>query len=129
MRTDGACWPTEKITGAVARYLHAVGNGTAADIASCYAQDGTLEDPVGSEPRRGRAAIREFYSALEGTQRYTELLTIRVAGDSAAFHFRVRTELGDRTFEIEPIDVMTFDEEAKISSLRTYFGPSNVVTL
>jgi hypothetical protein len=25
--------------------------------------------------------------------------------------------------------VMTFDEDAKISSLRTYFGPSNVVTL
>jgi hypothetical protein len=30
---------------------------------------------------------------------------------------------------IDVIDVMTFDEDAKISSLRTYFGPSNVVTL
>jgi steroid delta-isomerase len=122
MRTDGACWPAEKIIGAVARYLHAVGNGTADDIASCYAQDGTLEDPVGSEPRRGRAAICEFYSALEGTRRYAELLTIRVAGDSAAFHFRVRTELGDRTFEIEPIDVMTFDEEQLITSMRAFWS-------
>jgi hypothetical protein len=25
--------------------------------------------------------------------------------------------------------VMTFDEDVKISSLRTYMGPSNVVTL
>jgi hypothetical protein len=25
--------------------------------------------------------------------------------------------------------VVTFDKDAKISSLRTYFGPSNVVTL
>lgn len=122
MRADGASRRAEKITGAVARYLQAVGNGTADDIASCYAEDGMLEDPVGSEPRRGRAAIREFYSALEGTRRYTELLTIRVAGDSAAFHFLVRTELGDRTFEIEPIDVMTFDEEQRITSMRAFWS-------
>jgi steroid Delta-isomerase len=126
MRTDGAVGPAEKITGAVARYLRAVENGTANDIASCYAEDGTLEDPVGSEPRRGRAAIHEFYSTLDGTRRYTELLTIRVSGDSAAFHFRVRTELGDRTFEIEPIDVMTFDEEQRITSMRAFWSGGDI---
>ncbi|WP_030912430.1 nuclear transport factor 2 family protein [Streptosporangium amethystogenes] len=111
-----------KINDAVVRYLDAVANGTADDIASCYAEDGTLEDPVGSEPRRGRAAIREFYSALEGACRDTELLTVRVAGDSAAFYFRVRIERGDRTFEIEPIDVMTFDEEQRITSMRAFWS-------
>ncbi|MEV4380078.1 nuclear transport factor 2 family protein [Streptosporangium sp. NPDC049644] len=113
---------TRKINDAVVRYLDAVANGTADDIASCYAEDGTLEDPVGSEPRRGRAAIREFYSALEGARRDTELLTVRIAGDSAAFHFRVRTELGDRTFDIEPIDVMTFDEDQRITGMRAYWS-------
>ncbi|MFI6451712.1 nuclear transport factor 2 family protein [Streptosporangium amethystogenes] len=113
---------TEKINDAVVRYLDAVANGTADDIASCYAEDGTLEDPAGSEPRRGRAAIREFYSALEGARRDTELLTVRVAGNSAAFYFRVRTERGDRTFEIEPIDVMTFDEEQRITGMRAYWS-------
>ncbi|MGW4421502.1 nuclear transport factor 2 family protein [Streptosporangium sp. NPDC004631] len=111
-----------KINDAVVRYLDAVANGTADDLASCYAEDGTLEDPVGSEPRRGRAAIREFYSTLKGARRSTELLTVRVAGDSAAFHFRVRIERGDRTFEIEPIDVMTFDEDQRITSMRAYWS-------
>ena len=77
---------------------------------------------VGSEPRRGRAAIREFYSALGGARRSTELLTVRVAGDSAAFHFRVRIERGDRTFEIEPIDVMTFDGDQRITGMRAYWS-------
>ncbi|GII85255.1 steroid Delta-isomerase [Sphaerisporangium siamense] len=117
---------TEKITDAVVRYLDAVANGTADDIAACYAPDGTLEDPVGSEPRRGRAAIREFYSGLEGARRRTELLTVRVAGDSAAFHFRVRTELADQTFEVEPIDVMTFDEEQRITSMRAFWSPGDM---
>jgi hypothetical protein len=30
---------------------------------------------------------------------------------------------------VDVIDVMTFDEDAKIAFLRTYFGPPNVVTL
>ncbi|GII64315.1 steroid Delta-isomerase [Sphaerisporangium krabiense] len=117
---------TEKITGAVVRYLDAVANGTADDIAACYAPDGTLEDPVGSEPRRGHAAIREFYAGLAGARRRTELLAIRVAGDSAAFHFHVRTELADQTFEVEPIDVMTFDEEQRITSMRAFWSPGDM---
>ncbi|MEV7007225.1 nuclear transport factor 2 family protein [Streptosporangium sp. NPDC051022] len=117
---------TGKITDAVGRYLDAVANGTAADIASCYAPDGTLEDPVGSEPRRGHAAIHEFYSALEGARRSTELLAVRVAGDSAAFHFRVRTELAGQTYEIEPIDVMTFDDEQRITSMRAFWSAGDM---
>jgi hypothetical protein len=30
---------------------------------------------------------------------------------------------------VDVIDVMTFDEDAKISSLRAYSGPANVVPL
>ncbi len=117
---------TDAIADAVARYLKAVADGTAEDIAACYAEDATLEDPVGSEPRRGRAAIREFYAAIEGAQRHTELLALRVAGASAAFHFLVRTELGDQTVEIEPIDVMTFDEDARITSMRAFWNSGDV---
>jgi hypothetical protein len=29
---------------------------------------------------------------------------------------------------MDVIDVMTFDEDAKITSMRAYWGPSNIVT-
>ena len=43
----------DQIQAAVDRYLAAVANGTAGDIAACYAEDASLEDPAGTEPRRG----------------------------------------------------------------------------
>jgi steroid Delta-isomerase len=116
----------ERIAGAVRGYLAAVATGTAAEIAACYAEDATLEDPVGSEPTRGRAAITEFYSAIESLQRETELLAVRVSGNAAAFHFRVRTHLPGQVVEVEPIDTMTFDDAGLITAMRAYWSPSDV---
>ncbi|SLI41289.1 Steroid Delta-isomerase [Mycobacteroides abscessus subsp. abscessus] len=51
---------------------------------------------------------------------------MRVAGDSAAFAFRVVTETGDQRITIDPIDVMTFDEQARITSMRAYWSPDDI---
>jgi len=116
----------DQIQAAVDRYLAAVANGTAGDIAACYAEDASLEDPAGSEPRRGRAAITQFYAPLEATQRETKLLTIRVGGDTAVFHFLVRTRQPDQTIDVDPIDVMTFDETGMITSMRAFWSAVDV---
>ena len=49
---------------------------------------------------------------------------MNVAGGEAAVHVQV---VHSRQ-RVDVIDVMTFDHDAKISSLRAYWGPSNVVT-
>ena len=116
----------EVIHAAVVRYLAAVADGTASDIAACYALDATVEDPVGSEPRRGRAAITQFYTPLEAVKRETRLLTIRVAGGAAAFHFLVQTMLPEQTVEVEPIDLMTFDEDGLITSMRAFWNDADI---
>ncbi|MEV0700277.1 nuclear transport factor 2 family protein [Saccharopolyspora sp. NPDC050389] len=114
------------IRDVVASYVKAIGTGGAAEIAALYEEDATLEDPVGSEPLRGRGAIAEFYSAIENLRRESELIAVRVAGDSAAFHFRVRTKTPDGAVEVEPIDVMTFDEAGRITSMRAFWSPEDV---
>ena len=119
---------TEQIEATVRRYLAAVGSGTAAEIAACYSPEATLEDPVGSEPRRGREAIAEFFGPLEASRRSTELLTLRIGGGEAAFRFRVRTELPDGAAESEPIDVMTFDADGLITSMRAFWSEADVRT-
>ncbi|WP_305780701.1 nuclear transport factor 2 family protein [Nocardia nova] len=116
----------ERIRAAVHRYLEAVGSGSAADVAACYSEDATVEDPFGSPPHIGRAAIEKFYGALDSAHMRTELLDLRIAGGAAAFRFRVVTETGSRTTTIEPIDVMTFDENARITGMRAFWSPEDV---
>lgn len=116
----------DDIRSTVSKYLDAVGEGTSADVAALYADDATLEDPVGTEPLVGREAIEKFYSALDAVQNKTELLSIRVAGNSAAFAFRVVTDTGEQTITIEPIDVMTFDDQARITSMRAFWSQDDI---
>lgn len=112
----------------VEKYLAAVAGGITADIVALYAPDATVEDPAGSEVRSGHAAIGEFYGALEGADCDTDLLTLRVAGNTAAFHFRVTTRLPDQTIIIDPIDVMTFDDDARITTMRAVWSPEDMTT-
>lgn len=121
---------TEAITAAVQRYLHTVANGTAEDVAALYAEDATLEDPVGGgEVHIGHQAIVGFYKKTEGADVSTELKTLRVGGHEAAFVFEIVVKFGEGGISIEPIEIMTFDAEAKITSMKAYWGPSDMKTL
>ena len=112
---------------AVTRYLQMIATApTPEDISSLYSADATLEDPVGSEPSRGRSAIADFFGPLTRTRRETELLNFRHSGNSAAFHFRVRTHTPDGIVEIDPFDVMTFSADGLITSAKAYWSPDDV---
>ena len=113
---------TEALTKAVNRYLETVSQGRPDDIAALYAEDATVEDPVGSEVHIGRKAIRGFYTAVEGAESKTEVVTLRALGNEAAFFWRLM--IGGMTIEI--ISVMTFDDEGKIASMKAYWGPDNI---
>ena len=81
----------EVITNAVNRYLELVANGTADEIAGLYADDATVEDPVGGgEVHIGRQAIHGFYKNIENIPRATELHSLRVCGHEAAFMFSMK---------------------------------------
>ena len=110
----------------VNRYLELVANGSAADVTALYVEDATIEDPIGSELRRGRAAINEFYAAFETMEKQTELVSLRVGGNEAAFLWSLTIKAGDSGTVIEPISVMTFDDDAKITSMRAFWSPADV---
>ena len=116
---------TEAITKAVNRYLETVSQGRPDDIAALYAQDATVEDPVGSELHIGRQAIRGFYTRVENVESKTEVVTLRVLGNEAAYFWRLI--IGGMTIEI--ISVMTFDEDGKIASMKAYWGPDNITSV
>ena len=116
----------EAIAQTVHRYLELVAEGTAEDVLALYAADATIEDPIGSDLRRGHEAIREFYAGFQDAQKDTELAELRVAGSEAAFLWHLTLDAGGTRTRISPISMMAFDEEARITSMRAFWSPSNV---
>lgn len=111
----------------VKRYLDTVVNGTAEDVAALYADDATLEDPVGGgEVHIGRTAIAGFYGATANAQVETELLQLRVGGHEAAFVFAITVTMGETKVRIEPIEVMNFNGSGEITSMKAYWGPADI---
>jgi steroid delta-isomerase len=111
----------------VKNYLKLVGAGRADAIAELYAEDATVEDPVGGgEVHIGRQAIRGFYSNVESVKCETEIITLRAGGHEAAFFWALTLDLGEAKMRIEIISVMTFDAEGRIASMKAYWGPENM---
>ena len=117
----------ERILEVIQSYVDLVAHGTTDQIMALYADGATVEDPVGSEVRTTPEAIREFYSTLEGLDQEGRMLTARVAGGEAAFQFELATKSGDQTFTLSPIDVMTFDDEGRITSMKAYWSDADLV--
>ncbi len=116
----------EKIREVIEQYVARVATGTTDDVMELYAEGATVEDPVGTEVRTTRESIREFYSAVEAMEQAGEVLSARIAGSEAAFLFELRTKAGDQTYTLAPIDVMTFDDDGKITSMRAYWSEGDL---
>ena len=116
----------EAITQTVNRYLELVAKGTADDVLTLYAADATIEDPIGSDLRRGHDAIHAFYAGFQDVKKETELAQLRVAGGEAAFLWHLTLDAGDSRNRISPISVMVFDEDARITSMRAFWSPADV---
>ncbi|WP_028479597.1 nuclear transport factor 2 family protein [Nocardia sp. CNY236] len=116
-----------QIRDVVEQYVKLVASGPIEDIVELYAPDAVVEDPVGTPPKQGHAAIREFYEMLTPLDRETELRpeNIRIAGNAAAFSFTVVTTVGEQRIVVSPIDVMEFDDEGRICRMRAYWGEDN----
>src|SRR6478609_4471077 len=78
----------------VNRYLEYAAKGKVDDIVALYADDATVEDPVGSEVHIGSQAIRGFYSAIPQGDNGTDILTLRALGNEVAFFWSLTISMG-----------------------------------
>lgn len=117
----------ETMEAAVHAYVRALNASDLDAIVDLFAEDATVEDPVGTEPRRGRAAIRAFYAGSVQLALQVELEgPVRAVADSAAFPFRVSFTMNGQRTTIQPVDVFRFDEAGRVTEMRAYFGPANI---
>lgn len=90
-----------------------------------FADDATVEDPIGSDVHVGKDAIGAFWDMSHGLADRVTLTPsdyVKVAGNEAAFAMDARMEMGDTVNGMGIIDVMTFDDDAKITSQRAYWS-------
>ncbi|MCX7056443.1 MAG: nuclear transport factor 2 family protein [Proteobacteria bacterium] len=112
--------------GAMQAYIDAFNAGDAAAVAALFADEATIEDPVGGQIRTGKAVILEFYeqNVARGFKLVLDAPIRGSHGNAAAMAFTAT----DGVIQVRVIDVMSFDEAGKFTSMRAYFGPEDILT-
>jgi steroid delta-isomerase len=117
----------EQMIAAVHAYVDAFDQGDADLAVAIFADDATVEDPIGSPPHVGTDAIRNFYTVAMSTgAKLTLTGPIGVATAHAAFPMRIRLNWDGRPMTIDVIDTFAFDASGKVSRMQAYFGPINM---
>ena len=116
-----------KMEAAVHAYVAAFEAGSADQVAALYAQDATVEDPIGSPIHKGREAIRAFYAQSMKTGAKLKLEgPVRVAGDYAVFPFSVNLNYDGGHKRIDVIDTFRFNDANEVIEMRAFWGPTNM---
>jgi len=124
--------PSEKtMKAAMQAYIDGFNRNDLDAIIGLYADDATVEDPVGKEVMQGREKIAAFYKMSLTTGAKLKLAApVRAShGNSAAMAFDVELNMPQGHMVIRVIDVMTFNEAGKFSSMRAFWGPSDMEML
>lgn len=121
----------QQMKRAMQEYIDAFNRVDADGIIALYAEDATVEDPVGSPPKVGRAEIAKFYRMAIGTGAKLALAApIRASqGDSAAMAFDVQLNMPSGRAVIRVIDVMSFNDAGQFTSMRAFWGHSDMEML
>lgn len=109
-------------------YIDGFNRSDAQAIVDLYADEATVEDPVGKPQMRGKEAIARFYkNSIKTGAKLSLAAPIRASqGQEAAMAFDVQLNMPQGRALIRVIDVMRFDSEGKIASMRAFWGLSDM---
>lgn len=119
----------QQIQTTMARYVELVDAGDIDGILALYSEDATVEDPVGQPPIQGLADIGSFYRQGLGASKVSATLTGPVRATlngCGAMPFRVDMQWAGQPCSLHVIDVMEFDDDGKIRSMKAYWSETNI---
>lgn len=92
-----------------------------------FADDASIEDPVGTPLREGKEVLRAFYAeACQGVAKAKLTGSPRLAGNEVAFPFTVTAGTPEQEIIINIIDVFRFNDAGKVATMRAFWGPDNM---
>lgn len=114
---------TTVLQKAVAQYIEAFDKADLSIIENLFAENATVEDPVGTPQHVGIEAIKAFYKSAFDMGVKLELNgKPRCAGNSVAFSFDVVMT----GMKISPIDVFELNADGKVQSMKAYWSADNM---
>lgn len=119
----------DQIRTTVDRYTELWSAGDRAGWLDLFAPGATIEDPVGSEVRQGQEGLLGFWDLVQGLADELSLRRtgpICVAGHEAGFPMQAFTVVGDARLVVDIVDTMTFDDDARITSMRAYWDAAEM---
>jgi len=117
------------IRATVDAYCAAFTNNDRAAYLALFADDAWIEDPVGTPRYEGHDALGGFFDQSSALAESIELrLTgpVRVAAGECAFPMQIRPTIGGTTLGMPCIDVMTFDDGGKITTMRAFWDATDM---
>lgn len=120
----------QHIADALQAYVDNITAGDLDAVVNLFAEDAIVEDPVGSEPHEGHVALREFYQvACDSVSKMTLEGNVRVCSNVGACAMLASPKGAEDSLLIETLDVMEFNDDGKITSMRAYWGERNMKAL
>jgi steroid delta-isomerase len=124
----------EHMVKAMHSYIDIINGKQPEGAQSLFADNFTLEDPIGTKLW---SIIKEYptdFMEEEGVK-FTPLRAELVSpvsttySNQAAMAFKLYMNVGGQEISIDIVDVMTFDEAGKIVAVQAYWGRANVTVL
>jgi len=117
-----------KMRNAMQAYIDEFNAQNLTNLVDLYADDATVEDPVGSPVKSGHKEIEAFYDmGLKTGAKLSLVAPIRAShGNAAAMAFNVELNMPEGRSIIQVIDVMTFNDAGKFTSMKAYWGPGDM---
>src|SRR2546428_7214810 len=105
-----------KVVATVDNYLAKLSAADVDGIMAGYAAEPTVNDPVGSDPKVGREAVRAFYESIVPLKPKATLLgPVTVTGNYAAFQFKLELTLGDSPMTVIATEWFVLDDDLLIT--------------
>jgi steroid delta-isomerase len=123
-RAEAESLTQTQIEAAVEEYFASVAAFDVPRFVNNFAPDGVLEDPVGTPPVQGTAAIAGFIGAITApfSQIKHRIQEITVCGHEAAVNWKLHlTTTTGKKITIDGMGIFNFNQNGKLQSVREFW--------
>ena len=113
----------EQVQAAVDAYVAAYTANDRNAFLDAFANDGVIEDPVGTPAHQGRDARGAFWDTVhQMTERMAfDVKDVVVCGNEAAMVFRIPAGTANAEIVLDAFVIFQVDDDGKIASMRAYW--------
>jgi len=116
----------DEMRSTLENYIQLMCDSDAKGMVELFADDCYVEDPVGAPRHEGREALLAFFQGAVPMLNVEITGPIRVAGLECAMPLLAELTMGENKSYVDVIDIMSFNEDGKLTSMRAYWNPAEM---